>query len=106
HRPFIVTWPLTRVPGRGIAGTIVDEVQLRIVGDPTPGAAAPGLPLVALPSLDARVIADRFPELGRFCGVDQHMVVRPLRMAPPYLPPALKLIAGPSATSPHFAPPA
>src|SRR5262249_61878526 len=62
HRPFVVTRPLTRVPGRGVARTVVDEVQLRIIRDPAPGAAAADLPLVALPRLDARVLADRLAE--------------------------------------------
>src|ERR1700752_2096559 len=94
HRPFVVTGPLARVPGRGVARTIVDEVQLRIVRDPPPSAAAAGLPLVALPGLQARVLADRLTERSGFFGIDQQVVSRPLRMAPPYPLAALQVIGG------------
>src|SRR5262249_56184129 len=105
HRPFVVTWALTRVPRRGIARTVVDEVELRIVRDPTPGAAAPGLPLVALPGLEARVLADRLTERSGFFGIDQQMIVRPLRMGPPCPPAALQVIGGHLAVDPEFPPP-
>ena len=37
HRPLVVAGPLLRVPGRGIARAVVDQVELRIVGVPAPG---------------------------------------------------------------------
>ena len=89
HRPFVVTRPLTRIPGRGVARTVVEEVQLRIVGNPTPGAAAADLPLIALPSLDARVLADRLAEVGSLHGVDQDLVIRPSRIGAPDPPAGL-----------------
>src|SRR5260370_14908356 len=49
HRPAIVTGALHRVPCRGIARTIIDELQFGIVRIPTPCGAATDLPLVALP---------------------------------------------------------
>src|SRR5262249_34937333 len=94
HRPFIVTWPLTRIPGRGIARTIIDEVQLRIQRAPPPSAAPPVLPLFALPGFEARVLADRLAALGVFWGPPQNMAARPSRMSPPYRPAALQVIGG------------
>ena len=37
HRPFVVAGPLLRIPGRGIAGTVVDQVEFGVVGVPAPG---------------------------------------------------------------------
>jgi hypothetical protein len=64
HRPFVVTRALHGIPGRGVAGSVVDEVQLRIEGVPTPGRTAALLPLLAFPAADARVLADGLAELG------------------------------------------
>jgi len=44
--------------------TVIDQVQRRIVGNPAPGRAAADLPLIALPGLDAGILADRLAELG------------------------------------------
>ena len=49
HRPLVITGALHRVPGRGVARTVVDQIQLGIVGIPAPGGAATDLPLIALP---------------------------------------------------------
>src|SRR5262249_10887155 len=94
HRPFVVTRPLTGVPGRGVARAVVDEVQLRIVGDPTPGAAAGDLPMTALPRLDARVLADRLAEVGGLHGVDQDLIIRPFRIGTPRLPAGPEIVGG------------
>ena len=64
HRPFVVARTLLRIPGRGIAGPVIDEVSLRIIGDPAPCAAAADLPLIALPGLQAGVLADRLAVNG------------------------------------------
>ena len=70
HRPAIVARPLLRVPGRGIARAVIDQVELRIVGVPAPGGAAADLPLVALPGVGAGILArpacrDRWSSAGR-----------------------------------------
>src|SRR2546428_14084739 len=75
----------------------MDEVQLRIVRDPPPGAAAADLPLIALPSLGARVLADRLAELSRLHGVDQDLIIRPFRKGPPSPPARLEVVGGPVA---------
>src|SRR3546814_3137429 len=59
HRPLVVAGALDRVPGAGIARAVVDQVQLRIVGDPAPRRAAADLPLVAFPGGEALVLSDR-----------------------------------------------
>src|SRR6185436_16665109 len=68
--PLVVAGPLARIPGRRIARAVIEQVQLRIVRDPAPGAPAADLPLIALPSLYARVLADRLAELGGLGRVD------------------------------------
>src|SRR4029077_16642955 len=94
HRPLIVARTLLRVPGGGIARAIVDQVQLGIVGEPAPGAAATGLPLIALPSLEAGILADRLAYCGGLLGIDQELVVRTLRKAAPDPTTALEIVSG------------
>jgi hypothetical protein len=83
HRPTIVARPLHRIPGRRITGTVIDEVQRRVVGIPAPGVAAADLPLVAFPSLDRRVGTNRLAERHRLLGVDKSVAVRSFRIAAP-----------------------
>ncbi len=71
HGPFVVTGPYDRVPGAGIAGAVIDQVQVRIVGIPAPGGTAADLPLVALPGFQAGVLADRLEHVGGLVGVNQ-----------------------------------
>src|SRR5205823_2822633 len=85
HRPFVVARPLLRIPRRGIARTVVDEVELGVIGNPAPCATAADLPLIALPGLDAGILADRLANLGGFLGVDQDVIVRALRVSLPSL---------------------
>src|SRR5262249_23585726 len=73
HRPLVVARTLLRVPGRGVAGPVVEQVQRGIVGDPAPRAAAADLPLITLPGLQAGVLADRLAELGGGSRVDQDL---------------------------------
>src|SRR5439155_10844868 len=53
HRPLVVTGPLRRVPWRGIAGAVIEQVELRVERVPAPGGPPASLPLVALPRLGA-----------------------------------------------------
>src|SRR4029079_1062152 len=85
HRPLVVAWPLLRVPGRGIARTVVDQVELRVVRVPAPGRAAADLPLIAFPGLEARISADRFAEFGGLLRIDQQVLVGALGPGAPDL---------------------
>ena len=40
HRPLVVARPLVGIPGSGVAGAVVEEVELGIVAVPAPGRAA------------------------------------------------------------------
>src|SRR6185437_9221038 len=64
-------------PDTGIAGAIVEQVQLRVVGIPAPRRATTPLPLVSLPRRDAEILAliGGIGRLERLVG-DQHLVVR------------------------------
>src|SRR6202140_4865338 len=86
HRPLVVARTLLRVPGRGIARTVVDQVELRVVGDPAPRRTAADLPLIAFPGLEAGILADRLAEFGGLRRIDQALVVPPSRTGPPALP--------------------
>ena len=55
--PLVVAGPLVGVPGAGIAGAVVEQVQLGVVGDPAPDRAAALLPGVRRPGRDAEVLA-------------------------------------------------
>ena len=94
HRPLVVARTLLRIPGRGIARTVIDEVQAGIIGQPAPCAAAADLPLVALPGLDARILADRLAEFGGLVGIDQDLIVRPFGEGAPDLLAALEVVGG------------
>src|SRR6185437_8689783 len=89
---LVVARPLLRIPGRGVARTVIDEVQTGIVGQPAPCAAAADLPLVTLPGLDARVLADRLAQFGGADGIDQDLVVRPFGKGAPSLLAGLEVV--------------
>ena len=80
HRPLVVAWTLHRVPSGRVARTVVNQVQFRIIAIPAPSGAAADLPLVALPSLQGRILANRShfavgPSGGLF-GIDLHLGIR------------------------------
>src|SRR6185369_10317662 len=92
HRPLVVARTLLRVPGRGVARTVIDEIQTGIVGQPAPCAAAADLPLVTLPGLDARILADRLAELGGLVGIDHDLIIGTFGEGAPYLLAALEVV--------------
>ncbi len=49
HRPLVVAGPLIGIPGSGVAGAVVEQVELRVVAVPAPRRAAAPFPLIALP---------------------------------------------------------
>ena len=75
HRPGVVARTLVGVPGRGIAGPVVDQVERRIVGIPAPRRAAADLPLVAFPGRRAGIDADRLAEMGGVLRIHQRLRV-------------------------------
>ena len=93
HRPFVVPRPLRRVPRAGVARAVINQVQLRVVGVPAPGIAAADLPLVALPGLQGRILADGLAELGGV-GIEQDLIVGADRIGPPCLRSVLQIVGG------------
>ena len=81
HRPLVVAGTLRRIPGRRIARSVIEQIERLVVAVPAPRRAAAGLPLVALPRLQRRVLADRLEcavrPRHRLVGIDQHLGVRP-----------------------------
>jgi hypothetical protein len=85
HRPLVVAGPLVGIPASGVSGAVVQEVQLGVVGVPSPGGAAPPPPLVALPRGDAEIT----PPVRRVVGVgvagDHDLVVGARAVRAPHL---------------------
>ena len=48
----------------GIAGAVIEQVELGVIGQPAPDRAAAGLPLVTLPGFQAGIGPDRHAEHG------------------------------------------
>src|SRR5262249_57018154 len=71
HGPFLIDrlairpGALSRVPGRGVGRAVVDQVGVRIVGEPAPGGAAADLPLLSSPALERGGLAARRAERPR-----------------------------------------
>src|SRR3954468_24296727 len=57
RRPLVVTGTYFGIPGARIGGAVVDEIELGIVCDPAPGAAAADLPLIRGPRRDPEILA-------------------------------------------------
>src|SRR5207244_8832141 len=51
HGPFVVAWTLSGIPCSGISGSIIKQIELRIVGVPAPCRAAAQFPLFVFPRL-------------------------------------------------------
>src|SRR5690242_5936531 len=49
HRPSVIARPLVWVPGSRIAGAVINQIKLWIVGIPSPRCAAAQFPLVVAP---------------------------------------------------------
>ena len=103
HRPLVVAGPLLRVPGRGIARAVIDEIERRVVGDPAPCAAAADLPLIAFPGLGARILADRLAERRCLVGVDEDLIVRTFRVGLPGLLAVLDVVGSHAALDAELA---
>ena len=102
HRPLVVARTLRRVPGRGVAGAVIDQVQVRVIGIPAPGGAAADLPLVAFPAVEAAVGADGLAQMGGLFGIDQHFVVGTSRIGFPCLGPVSQVQGGQATAHPVF----
>src|SRR6185437_9241200 len=64
--PLVVSWPLLGVPGTGVAGAVIDHVEVGIVVGPSPHAAAADLPGLRRPGLHAQIRA----AVGRVGGLE------------------------------------
>src|SRR4029450_5683289 len=56
-RPFVVARPRLMVPRARIAGAVIDEIELGIVGEPAPDIAAALAPGVRRPARHPEVLA-------------------------------------------------
>src|SRR5205823_12479477 len=56
RRPFIVARALRRIPRPGIGRSVIDELLLAVVRDPTPHGAAARLPRFGRPCRDTEIL--------------------------------------------------
>src|ERR1019366_1879083 len=103
HRPLVIAWPLLRIPGRRVARPVIDEVQLGIIGNPAPRGAAADLPLIALPSGEARLLADRLTKVSGSDRIHERLPVGTQGIASPNLLAVLDVIGGEIAAHAEFA---
>ncbi len=100
HRPTLIdrlairSRTLCRVPGRGVAGPVVDQVEFRIEGHVAPGRTATDLPLIAVPGLERGVLADRLAERRGLLRIDQDVRIRAHRVGAPDLLTAVDVVGG------------
>ena len=82
--PLVLAGPLLGIIGAGIPGAEIDQVELRVVGDPTPHRPAAAAPRVAFPRrhADVRIAGIVSPAGAReHQRVGAHVVRRPKDLA-------------------------
>src|SRR5690606_27662989 len=101
--PLVVAEPLIVIPGPGIRRAVIDQIELRVVRDPTPYGPAADLPASRRPGLHAEVRpAIRLVErLEVFA--DQHVLVRPRRVRAPCDLASLDIERGEPSPDAHLA---
>ena len=55
-RPFVVAGPHIRIPDARISRSVKDQIQFRIVGNPTPNRTAAHFPLAGIPRFEAQIL--------------------------------------------------
>ena len=103
HGPLVVARTLGRVRGARIAAAVIDQVQLGVIGIPSPGGAAPGLPLIALPCRQRGVGADRFAHPRRLVGSEEDLIVGANRIGFPGQRPVFEVVSGEASLDPELA---
>ena len=78
HGPLVVARPLRRIPRSRVSGTVVKQVELRIVCIPAPRGAAAEFPFFVFPRLETGIRADgllRCP-INSFRRIKQDVCIR------------------------------
>ena len=94
HGPLVVARSHGLVPGRRIAGAVIDHVQLGVVGVPAPVGAAADLPGIALPGLQAQAKLAIVRVVAVECLVQQQILVGTGGIGAPGLPAVLDVVGG------------
>ena len=105
HGPFVVARPLRGIPRSRISGTVVEQVELRIVCVPAPRCAAAEFPLFISPCLYAGVRAHGLLRcaVNCLCRVKQDFCVRADTVGSPYLLARVEVVRGDVAANAKFA---
>src|ERR1700734_440497 len=75
--PLVIAGPLLCVPRTGISNTVVDRVEFRVVGDPSPACPAAYLPGILWPRGHSQIGALVTGVEGLEFLSDQHVFIRP-----------------------------
>src|SRR3954466_9641413 len=73
---LVVSGPCLGVPRTRICSAVIDEIQLRIVGDPSPDTCTAYLPGVRRPTLHAEVLPPVLRIEGLEARADQDIFIR------------------------------
>ena len=86
--------PVIRVPGRAIAGAVVEQIQIRVEGEPSPDRAAATFPGVSVPGVERR-IGNFIVGVERFeTRADADFVVRPHTVVSPSHAAGIDVVGG------------
>src|SRR5438552_8040119 len=83
RRPFVVAWTLVWIPRTRIAGAVVDQVEVWIIGYPAPGRASANLPQVGWPSLHTQILLAVLSVKWLEIRPDTHVRIWPGAVGPP-----------------------
>ena len=101
--PLVVTQTLFRIVGSRVAGTVIQQVEVRIVRDPSPHGHTRQLPRIARPTGEPQLralIVERFEGVG----VGEDLAVRASVVARPENPSGLEVEGLDPALDPELAP--
>ena len=94
HRPFVVARALGRIPRARVAGAVIQQVEVGIVGIPPPRRAAAARPFIPFPGVDAEVGA-LMARVGRTEIVaNQHVGIRAGAVGAPDLLAGVDVVGG------------
>ena len=125
HGPFVVTRANIRIPGAGVAGTVVHQVMVEVRRPPAPDGTTTLLPLVAgflteagrstvgtqgfvvpaafgTPGLQGRILADRFAHGHGLVGIEQDVLIRAHAESTPGQTTVFRIVGGNPATHAEF----
>src|SRR3954471_8717683 len=81
--PFVVARTQLRIPGTGVCGPVIDQIEIGIVRDPSPYVTAADFPHVRRPARYAQVLPPILRVMRLEGGADEHLLVGPRAVGAP-----------------------